>query len=686
MPPLRAVRSYAYTKISGSTTIRLFRFDDHSDPNAIQGQLIETPLSDAPPYFALSYCWGAQVLDTPIQCNGAVMYITKALAQALRQINRHFRSQRPWTLSAEWIWIDQISINQGDVLERSQQVKLMGSIFSQSVQTLVWLGTKHDGCHRAWNLIDQIYQIVQTEHPNANYIADIPIRMFSLAKHFEYGLPEWKDAAWEHLRVLLRNPYFSRVWVIQEVALSPKDPVILHGYHEYSWEKLGWTASWLRRAGYLRLDNLPTQFHSIDTISNIRRSKVPWSLDALLVTTSMKFKATDQRDKVYGLLGIACETAGTTQWPEALLPDYELPIAQVYAKVAEFLISKSGSLAILTRRPPWPSRSAFGSPYFEVEGGPSWVPNWSSLATKDDSYTKMLPWLSYSTTGDATGLGFPDYYNASDGTTACVTGFDNGKELEVRGFAVDSILSAAPFGSDANSWFTSDMLSKLGRACGLLDAQDNDPFLHFCKMAQPLVTQGLIKQDQFLNDFIAATTAIQYRMSGRSAEQIRQDGITHLLWALERETDQRGPRQARSCLEWIQHWMFSCSKSRKADAADDEELLPLMADSTDQLHTTLLAAKSGDSSPDAYIALARNYCFNRAFFITSSGRMGIGPVGLKKGDIVSVLFGGGVPYILRQQGETYSFVGEAYVQGLIHGEGVARWKHGEIKDETFRLR
>ena len=326
---------------SGSTTIRLFRFDDHSDPNAIQGQLIETPLSDAPPYFALSYCWGAQVLDTPIQCNGAVMYITKALAQALRQINRHFRSQRPWTLSAEWIWIDQISINQGDVLERSQQVKLMGSIFSQSVQTLVWLGTKHDGCHRAWNLIDQIYQIVQTEHPNANYIADIPIRMFSLAKHFEYGLPEWKDAAWEHLRVLLRNPYFSRVWVIQEVALSPKDPVILHGYHEYSWEKLGWTASWLRRAGYLRLDNLPTQFHSIDTISNIRRSKVPWSLDALLVTTSMKFKATDQRDKVYGLLGIACETAGTTQWPEALLPDYELPIAQVYAKVAEFLISKS---------------------------------------------------------------------------------------------------------------------------------------------------------------------------------------------------------------------------------------------------------------------------------------------------------------------------------------------------------
>ena len=66
--------------------------------------------------------------------------------------------------------------------------------------------------------------------------------------------------------------------------------------------------------------------------------------------------------------------------------------------------------------------------------------------------------------------------------------------------------------------------------------------------------------------------------------------------------------------------------------------------------------------------------------------MGIGPVGLKKGDIVSVLFGGGVPYILRQQGETYSFVGEAYVQGLIHGEGVARWKHGEIKDETFRLR
>lgn len=77
-------------------------------------------------------------------------------------------------------------------------------------------------------------------------------------------------------------------------------------------------------------------------------------MDALLIATSHKFSATDHRDKVYGLLGLAAETQDISRWPLALRPDYELDASHVYAEVARFLMRKSKSLALLTRMPPEP--------------------------------------------------------------------------------------------------------------------------------------------------------------------------------------------------------------------------------------------------------------------------------------------------------------------------------------------
>lgn len=78
-------------------------------------------------------------------------------------------------------------------------------------------------------------------------------------------------------------------------------------------------------------------------------------------------------------------------------------------------------------------------------------------------------------------------------------------------------------------------------------------------------------------------------------------------------------------------------------------------------------------------------CVDRRFFITHAGRMGIGPDVMRQGDIVTVLFGGKVPYLLRPVASGYKFLGECYVPDLMHGEAVGAWKKAGSKRKFFGL-
>lgn len=63
----------------------------------------------------------------------------------------------------------------------------------------------------------------------------------------------------------------------------------------------------------------------------------------------------------------------------------------------------------------------------------------------------------------------------------------------------------------------------------------------------------------------------------------------------------------------------------------------------------------------------------RSIFVTERGMLGVGPKNVQQGDLVCVLFGGDVPFILREmdRGERLNIlVGDAYVQGLMYGEAV----------------
>ena len=89
-----------------------------------------------PSYEALSYVWGSPTGTLPISCDGKELLITPNCDEALR----HLRLVDQFRI----LWIDAICIDQGDgeecVLERNNQIALMGEVYRNAERTLCWLG------------------------------------------------------------------------------------------------------------------------------------------------------------------------------------------------------------------------------------------------------------------------------------------------------------------------------------------------------------------------------------------------------------------------------------------------------------------------------------------------------------------------------------------------------------------
>ena len=80
----------------------------------------------------------------------------------------------------------------------------------------------------------------------------------------------------------------------------------------------------------------------------------------------------------------------------------------------------------------------------------------------------------------------------------------------------------------------------------------------------------------------------------------------------------------------------------------------------------------------------QNWASGRVFCSTQHSRLGFVPKNTKVGDVVCILYGSEVPYILRPRDDgSYAVIGECYVHGIMHGEVLSEAVH-ETKD--FELR
>ncbi|KAI0100390.1 HET domain-containing protein [Nemania sp. FL0031] len=631
---MRNYQPYKYCPLVANS-IRLLGLND---TDGSLDTLKTVHVDEAPPYFALSYSWGKQTQDVRMVVDDQAMSVSPSMAEAIQRLrNLAVDSSASNTrVKWVWVWIDKICINQDDASERSEQVQLMSSIYSQAIRTLIWLGPDFDGCSAAWGLVDQIYGVFLRENPCAEFTTDIPMQMYSDRYHEESSLPAWHDILWQHLRMLFELLWFTRIWVIQEVALSPKDPILLHGKRTYPWYRLAWVSSWLLRNGYLRLAQMPNRMQNVDTIANIRRSRSRWRLDALLFIASTRYQATDQRDKVYALLGLAAETQEPTQVPNELRPDYSQKVTEVYTKAALFLLREYKSLSFLARPNGVPSNIPLTQQKYQPQLLPSWAPNWydSPIVERDLSWS--LSWISDPGVARqvAVALGFPEHYTASAGLPAKLLDSPNQSVLRLSGLKAGTIVSATQF--DDKMW-------------SFRRASQSPPLLQLWKIALRSWPERRTLLD-LIASWVKATTVDQQRLSGRTADQILKDGSAYL------------------------YNLLSNTEDRQTYTINDQDVIGLLRN------------LSIGGNADIYAALASNFCLNRKLIVTSEGSLGIGPMGAKVGDLVFVIFGGEVPYILRAWGTLFRFVGQSYIDGLMSGEAIHMREQGELEEEIIELR
>jgi hypothetical protein len=123
---------YSYQALQTSEDIRIRVLDPGQPSDEISCSLKRAFLPDHPHFEALSYVWGDPSDPRTVICSGERFKVTVNLYKALQ----HLRLND----SPRILWVDAICINQNDLQERGQQVGMMGTIYAQAEQVLVFLG------------------------------------------------------------------------------------------------------------------------------------------------------------------------------------------------------------------------------------------------------------------------------------------------------------------------------------------------------------------------------------------------------------------------------------------------------------------------------------------------------------------------------------------------------------------
>lgn len=184
-------------------TIRIIELLPKLD-HQIQCNLHTRSLDDNPYYEALSYCWGDPAVNYSILCNGFNLNITTSLHSALQRLRRPSLSR--------WLWVDAICIDQTTEAldERAAQFCMMGDIYKNAQQVIIWLGEAENHSHHAMNIIKQMAQHSTTlekwgpQHSWSDEdLQQVKLCFGNYAAHM--------DKEWATLQPLFNRPWFRRI-------------------------------------------------------------------------------------------------------------------------------------------------------------------------------------------------------------------------------------------------------------------------------------------------------------------------------------------------------------------------------------------------------------------------------------------------------------------------------------------
>ncbi|KAH6676219.1 heterokaryon incompatibility protein-domain-containing protein [Halenospora varia] len=107
-------------------------------------------------------------------------------------------------------------------------------------------------------------------------------------------------------------------------------------------------------------------------------------------------------------------------------------------------------------------------------------------------------------------------------------------------------------------------------------------------------------------------------------------------------------------------------------------------------HEAIVSLRLGESSMHDILLqkeapLNLQHCKGRRILLSSQGYICLGPSGAEANDVISVLPGGKVPYLLRKSGDNFKFIGECYVHGIMDSEIIVGRQKGKNELEWFSI-
>ncbi|KLU88399.1 hypothetical protein MAPG_07384 [Magnaporthiopsis poae ATCC 64411] len=403
--------TYKHTPLQNPGSTRLLYLEPSRKLSApLKCTIRETALSSALPYQALSYVWGDPCPPSliTVQSDGQqgehALAITSNCEAALRRLRdpRHVRA----------LWVDAICIDQTSTDDKSVQVPMMRDIYAKAAGVAVWLGELEQLAASSQSVSNfrslfRLMRVAGAMYPNGLLrvdaaFDDLPDEGVAVRMCERYVARKTERLVKE-LNELCRNPYFQRVWTMQEVAVAPKDAIYVHaGQSSVSWRDLCVTASFAAfslakletfRDGMLAccleshfvvMKNLALRRLFLEDKDEDEDGSVMSSQTALKSHILVYLKglhATEPRDKVYAILfaltrrsprdadEIDSNSRGANQ---EITVDYTKSTEAVFTEFTTFILNHAEGPYRA-----WPLLLACRGRGSNHQGLPSWVPDWA---------------------------------------------------------------------------------------------------------------------------------------------------------------------------------------------------------------------------------------------------------------------------------------------------------------------
>ncbi|KAM7214714.1 Heterokaryon incompatibility protein (HET) domain containing protein [Rhypophila decipiens] len=630
-------------------------------------------------YEALSYCWGDAEHLTPIYCNGRRFDVTPNLKMALNNLRPEQGERR--------LWVDAICTNQKDKQECARQVPKMGEIYRHAAMVVVWLGEVWESYMTAFDILRYLAGVYDEQTAGRDMkLEEMKARVVRLTME---GYPTSMSfkLAFHIVQKLEAVPYFSRMWVLQEIALA-QSVTLVAGHQTLPWETF--EKAMLVRALYATQDRRlrSVMFRHLDhgalKLVELRMAVVGGRQDRSILTLMNQFrghKATEAADKVYAILDLT----DTDKDDIGLRVDYSLPTAALYTDLAKGILLKAsaGGLDLL-------SVPRVNSKL--VREMPSWVPDWSH-----DAEGGARP-LAATVTRYGSGSFCASGKLVQGQKPVCNFIGSAGHQLLLRGYVVDRIECMSTHAFTDVEWKLEPVSTKDVNYDGQfgLDSSDNQPSPRPSSSSSS--SASFHKETQAERAIVESTSATDTKQN-----QDPEKGVRDTCWPEQMRTNTYPPTNEMLGISYLR---TICADSFPPLLVNlDSDLYKMLFMALDhwldlgtgyphgmwgllqRLQGGLPQVEFPQLRPREGIDLCgmMDTMLGRRLMWTRDGYFGAVPAEAREGDAIVLVEGSRVPLVLRSvvkvngSGEVdgatdssgcWQLVGDCFIHGAMYGE---RW-------------